>query len=306
MVRNCFSVLFFYRSTMEGRRSKRNAGLMKSGRKSGDWFHDLEQQSLETLKKAKAKKKGKGAEKRVSAPDDNNNNNNDDDKKKKKRGKKVNNQQKTFTTRKEEEEEEEVDSDSTESILSIEAQREPPTLQEVDLEAVVVETAALSTQEEDEEEDKEEEDKEDKEEKGEMNLPPPLDLGLISPSRVVEIPWRPLSPVVVVQRSRPRLNNTTMASDGILSIRFDHNKKHWPVEAPTYGSRNPKCQLHRYICEIDVRRNVVDCSICGVALCPQCFKLFHTRSDFIVNKVKYREALTKAWRKSHPPKSENT
>ena len=98
-----------------------------------------------------------------------------------------------------------------------------------------------------------------------------------------------------------------MASDGILNFRFDtKNLEHWPVEAPTYGSKNPKCQLHRYLCGIDVRRNVVDCKVCKVALCPFCFELFHKRNDFIVNKHKYKEQMTKMWKENHPKPKNRT
>ena len=268
---------------MEGRRSKKAASL-KGNRKSGDFFHELDQSLSDSLKEAKAKKKKKGAEKRVSAPS----NDNDDNQQVKKT--------KTTTV---DEEDTESEATVTNSIsatakTTVEARNEPPVLQEGAMEAVVVETTTLHAEETQEEQE---------EEKGEI-IQEPIDLGLISPSKEEKIFWRPLSPVVAVanQPQRPRMNNITMASDGILNIRFDRKKMHWPIEATPYGSRNPKCQLHRYLCKIDVRRNVLDCSICGVALCPQCFKLFHTRSDFISNKDKYSKAMDSDWKSKHPPK----
>ena len=69
-----FSLFLFYMPTMERRTSKRRKGDLASGRKSGEWFHDMDA-LLQTAAKKKARKKG--AEKLVSAPapvDDNDDN----------------------------------------------------------------------------------------------------------------------------------------------------------------------------------------------------------------------------------------
>jgi len=84
---------------------------------------------------------------------------------------------------------------------------------------------------------------------------------------------------------RPRLTDITMQKDGGLCIRLSRDVEHWPVEAPFYKGRNPKCQLHHYLLEIDVRRNIVNCETCSVALCPLCFKLYHTEERMVYKKA---------------------
>src|SRR5210317_1675476 len=100
---------------------------------------------------------------------------------------------------------------------------------------------------------------------------------------------------------RPRLTDITMQKDGGLCIRLSRDVEHWPVEAPFYKGRNPKCPLHRYLLEINVRRNIVDCETCSVALCPLCFKLYHTE-ERMVKKKQLAAELKTSWLEHHPGK----
>ena len=101
---------------------------------------------------------------------------------------------------------------------------------------------------------------------------------------------------------RPRLTDITMQKEGSLSIRLSRDVEHWPVEAPMYTGRNPKCQLHRYLLDIDVRRNIVNCEVCRVALCPLCFKLYHKEERMVKKKKKLAEELKTSWLEHHPGK----
>ena len=101
---------------------------------------------------------------------------------------------------------------------------------------------------------------------------------------------------------RPRLTDITMQKDGGLCIRLSRDVDHWPVEAPMYKGRNPKCQLHRYLLEIDVRRNIINCETCHVALCPSCFKLYHEEERMVKKKKQLGQELKASWLENHPGK----
>ena len=95
--------------------------------------------------------------------------------------------------------------------------------------------------------------------------------------------------------NRPRLTDITMQKTGALKGRLSREVQHWPVEAKGYSNRNPKCQLHRYIAGIDIRRNVVNCKECHVALCASCYILFHTEERMVKYKGKLKEEFLHKW-----------
>ena len=100
---------------------------------------------------------------------------------------------------------------------------------------------------------------------------------------------------------RTKFTKVSLSETGKLRVRLrlldaNNNFMHWPIPAP------PKtcCQLHRWIAGIDRKADVAICKCCSVALCTQCYELFHTEKNIPQKKELYKEQYLRDWKSSHP------
>jgi hypothetical protein len=77
-------------------------------------------------------------------------------------------------------------------------------------------------------------------------------------------------------------DSSLLAVNGPWGRRLDKYVDHFCVEV----KGRPKCAFHRWASGLEHTTNVFACSFCGVALCVECFKIFHTEKsdDLIANK----------------------
>ena len=73
-------------------------------------------------------------------------------------------------------------------------------------------------------------------------------------------------------------DNSLNPINGALRHRLNNTLGHFPNDSQLSGRKcSLKCALHRwYDRDIQIRKQVIQCVVCGVALCRQCFRSFHT------------------------------
>jgi Transposase IS4 len=76
----------------------------------------------------------------------------------------------------------------------------------------------------------------------------------------------------VKKRGSALTDKTLLAVNGPFSRRLEPLLGHFCEEK----DGRPKCALHRWAADIEQTVNVYSCSYCGISLCVECFKLFHT------------------------------
>jgi Transposase IS4/SAP domain len=81
-----------------------------------------------------------------------------------------------------------------------------------------------------------------------------------------------------------RASDNTLQPNGKLQCRLRRDFDHWP--SPPHNNKQ-RCCLHRWAADIELKAQVVHCSVCNVHLCISCFKAFHT----VPNIVDKKEAL---------------
>jgi len=97
----------------------------------------------------------------------------------------------------------------------------------------------------------------------------------------------------------PRVNDKGLhPQTGALRVRINHfNTFHCPQ--PIMNTETC-CQLHRWAlgrkngCHGQMREKLLNCSICGVNLCIDCFKTFHTVEDLVAVKEDMKKQFLKA------------
>ena len=75
----------------------------------------------------------------------------------------------------------------------------------------------------------------------------------------------------------PRINNNALHPiTGSLAGRLNHTLQHFPDNAANKNEKALRCALHRWVKrDMQVIRNVRQCTVCKVALCRMCFINFH-------------------------------
>lgn len=84
-----------------------------------------------------------------------------------------------------------------------------------------------------------------------------------------------------------RVNDKTLdPTQGALQCRLNSNVPHFPHDdVDKIRNKALRCALHRWVDrDTQIKRDVMVCSTCKVALCVRCFRKFHTESD--VNKLR--------------------
>jgi hypothetical protein len=89
------------------------------------------------------------------------------------------------------------------------------------------------------------------------------------------------------KRYAPRFNDKSLSEHGALSVRLNRGYTHYPI--PITGRL--RCGIHRW-CGFEKFHSVVECEDCGVTLCMDCYKLFHTTPDLPSEKETLRISFT--------------
>ena len=91
---------------------------------------------------------------------------------------------------------------------------------------------------------------------------------------------------------RPKFTEKALAPEGALKRRLDSSLRHFPVALNQKEKGSVCCQLHRFAHKwvnknsskpAGSRSDVYTCGDCGVALCVQCWEVFHTTKCFVGN-----------------------
>ena len=89
--------------------------------------------------------------------------------------------------------------------------------------------------------------------------------------------------------STKHVMDRSLAPGGSLQCRLDRHLDHLPYEKE---SNRARCALHRWI-GIETSSQLSNCVTCGVHLCSQCYRLFHTEPNLVAMKEKLRKKYQK-------------
>lgn len=84
-------------------------------------------------------------------------------------------------------------------------------------------------------------------------------------------------------------NDFSLAPNGNLKGRLDTCLDHLPTEKESTRAR---CALHRWV-GVETTSQLSQCNTCGVHLCIQCYRLFHTEPDLLKHKDRLKKKYSK-------------
>ena len=92
---------------------------------------------------------------------------------------------------------------------------------------------------------------------------------------------------------KKRFNDSALHPEkGYYRERLNRNVAHWPSTPPQHNKTTlAYCQLHKWACGLQMKKNIAYCEECNVTLCIDCYAVFHTTYDLAGEKEPLRQEM---------------